>query len=443
MGIKEIVYNACKTLLPQKAKRVIISILNVWTACKRLFSNCFVFRWFFGMHSKKTLRRIRDKHRAGKPIHVVFLVQFPEMWNSEKSLYQALSDDNRFITTILCVPKYSELNRNENVYYEKNDAYDHFSQNGFPAIKAFDHDNWVNIEGLKPDYIFIQRPYSVHLPLVYRFNHLYKLGLLCYIPYSGRLTKGIHINIEFNSSLLRYFSLLFADCSDSYKFVKEYVDHHKYGKYKKVYNIGFPRFDLITQIKKEALSCKKTRFLWLPRWSLNEINDKSHFLDYIQPMLHFFENHQDYSLVIRPHPFMFNNFIKEKAMSEDEVALLKQRVSELPNVCFDKNADYLISFNDADALISDVTSLLLEFFFTGKPIIFCDTLRDLTDEGKLIDETFYKASSFSEIEYAIERIKKDDSMKRIRRNNLEFLKPNGQSAAENIKNTLLKEATGV
>ena len=50
---------------------------------------------------QKTLHKISK----GKKIKVLFIAQFPEMWNSVKSLYEFLLADNRFQTCIYAVPK--------------------------------------------------------------------------------------------------------------------------------------------------------------------------------------------------------------------------------------------------------------------------------------------------------------------------------------------------
>lgn len=423
------VYDICRQVLPEKLQKPLV---GTWRAVKMpVLKCCFI------LHTKYILRRIKKKKKNRKQIQVLFLIQFPEMWNSEKTLYQDLLNDNRFIPTILCVPKYKELNNSGNQYYNTNDAYDYFESQGVRTINAYEDGKWFNIQELKPDYIFLQRPYNHQLPILYRFDELYKIGLLCYIPYSGRLTKGIHLNIEFSASFLNYFYMFFADCHDSYSYVLNYVKENHFENYKKVYNIGFPRFDLIRQLSNNNDSCKQKRFLWLPRWTLDEKTDKSNFLEYIQPMLQYFDIHPEYSLIIRPHPLMFTNFIKEKAVSEEEVSQIYDRVDQMENVRFDSDPDYLHAFEETDILISDGTSLLLEFFVTLKPIIFCGDHRDLTSEGLLINQTFYKAKSFQEITDAIQKIINDDPMKIVRLNNYSHLPAFSENAAENIKQVLM------
>lgn len=234
----------------------------------------------------------------------------------------------------------------------------------------------------------------------------------------------------------------FADCTDSYKYALNWIESRKYNGLKKVFNVGFPCFDLLSSVQKRANDLGYT-FLWLPRWSLSEVNDATHFFDYIEVLLDYFESHTEYTLIIRPHPLMFSNFLEQGAMTVDQISALKQKISQMANVEFDSNNDYLITFNQCDFLISDVTSLLLEFFATGKPIIFCDSFEPskLTSEAKEIVKTFYHISNSKELIETIELLatgKDENKEKRLSvlRNTLKVDGKAGQHIVETLINDL-------
>ena len=398
------------------------------------------FRLWFGRYETRNRAKPKKRLAAGGALRVLFIIQYPEMWNSEKSLVDELLAHPSFEPILLCVPKYSRQKTGGAHFAEQNAAYDFLAAAGYRPVSAFDG-RWVSLKSLDPDYIFVQRPYMVELPRPYAFRRLLKTASLCYIPYSGRMTRGVHVGIEFNKDFLRAFSVCFADCKDSFNFVNNWVCEHGLNGLKRVYEVGFPRFDLLTSPVSEANPDKtKTRFLWLPRWSLADYNDKSHFLDYIEPLLSYFAAHPDFELVIRPHPLMFVNFVRLGAMTEPQVQALRDRIDELPNVSFDPDPDYLNSFQKTDILLSDSTSLLLEFFPTKKPVIFCGEYKDLTAEGKLINETFYAAGSFEDIEASIEAILQGDPKQTVRRQNFESLSLFHENAGANIRDTLLSEA---
>lgn len=352
--------------------------------------------------SKKDIRInlsvLQRELEQGDKINVAFLIQFPEMWNSEKSIYEVLKGDPRFSVIVIAVPV-MQNDKNQEMFQE-NPAYSFLKENQIDVINAYNNGQFYQI-GKDIDYIFLQRPYDDMMPKCYRFKKLSKLALLCYTPYSGRITKGIHVNIEFNDTFLPYIYSIFADCKESYEFVKNWYQKYKCDE-KKVYDIGFPRNDLL--FNASAQPANGHVFLWLPRWSLNPYQDMSHFLDYIDVLLDDFEMHKDRTLIIRPHPLMFSNFLKNGAMTAYEIETLKVRIEYMDNVLFDQNKDYLETFRNCDYLISDKTSLLVEFFATRKPVVFCDTYEhdELTEASSQMVQTFYNISNSEELISAIE-----------------------------------------
>lgn len=347
--------------------------------------------------SKKDIRSnlsvLRRKVEHGDKINVAFLIQFPEMWNSEKSIYEALKEDPRFSVIVIAVPE-MQNDKNQGMFQE-NPAYSFLKENQIDVINAYHNGKFYQIDE-DIDYIFLQRPYDVLMPKCYRFKKLSKLALLCYTPYSGRVTKGIHVNIEFNDTFLPYMYSIFADCKESYEFVKSWYQKYKCDE-KKVYDIGFPRNDLLFNFS--AQQTNGNVFLWLPRWSLDPYHDMSHFLDYIDVLLDDFEVHQDRTLVIRPHPLMFSNFLANGAMTADQIEALKDRIEHMENVSFDHNKNYMKTFQNCDYLISDKTSLLVEFFVTQKPVIFCDAYQneELTNSASQMVQTFYNIANSEEL----------------------------------------------
>lgn len=336
----------------------------------------------------------RDK-RSNKKIKVLFLLQYPEMWNSVKTIYESLRLNDKFEVCILAIPKRVGVYSRDIKFHSENEAYEFCLKNNMDAIKAYNGSSWHPIELIQPRYIFLQRPYDQFMPDCYKMRPLSRKALLCYVPYSGRLTKGIHMEIEFNSNLLNYCYAIFADCNDSYTYIREKIARQIQLGIKKVYNVGFPRFDLLH--KCAAKECTKpTSYLWTPRWSASKDNDMGHFLDYYTGIMDFFQKHNDLNLVIRPHPLMFTNYIDLGIVTQKEVDNIFKTVASVPNIKFDDNIDYLKSFDECDVLISDSTSLLLEFFMTGKAIVRCFSmqdypphLEDLTEDALVMYKQFY------------------------------------------------------
>jgi len=354
----------------------------VWNARK--------MKWFLYSKKQISIRKEISKEniKKDKKIRVLFIMQYPEMWGSERTVYETMKEDNRFQVEILAIPKSGGVNPKIKSFESKNEALDYCKKEGISAINAFSNGKWLDLSSMKSDYIFLQRPYDECMPDEYEMSKLMKHGLLCYIPYSGHITQGVHLKIEFNHILLRYLYLFFADSSHTAEYVRLRSGKELSSKTRKIFEFGFPRFDLIKRLGEQPEQ-NEINVLWTPRWSADDSNDRSYFLDYYETMMDYFKNHRELNLVIRPHPLMFTNFVEKKVLSEQDVSEIKKRVANEPNISFDENLDYNISFRKSTFLVSDISSLLLEYFITGKPIVFCGEIRDFTTDGVKMADQFY------------------------------------------------------
>ena len=405
-----------------------------------LFVYCY-FRQIILLHRIKYIKNKIKNKMDKNHVRVCFLLQFPEMWNSLKTVYESMSKDPNFEVKVICVPKikYHKDRNKSKVFYENNEALVFCRQNNICSINAFDNNKWLDIKQINPDYIIPQRPYDIKMPDLYSLSNLSKIAFVCYIPYSQRLTKGIHLYTEFNYRLLNSSYMIFADCKEAYSYVKNNTLGILLKKYRKIYNIGYPRFDLINSIN--VSSGRVINFLWTPRWSVSKVNDKSYFFEYFDFIFNYFKEHKDLNLVIRPHPLMFTTFIESGLLTEHDVQEIKEKISKESNISLDKNKDYLISFDWSDAMISDGSSLLYEYALTNKSIAFCGDYesQDYTEEGKRISNTFYIIKNTDDLANYLNNITKGiDEKKELRKTTIKKFHFD-KNAGERIKQTLLKD----
>lgn len=349
-----------------------------------------LFKRILGIRVRTIKKRIKNQN---KPLSVFFIVQFPEMWNSEKSVYERIINDSHFSAKIICVPKVTGTKDGALLFDKKNAAYDFLSTYYSECIDAHANGKWFDLSEDIPDYIFLQRPYDYFMPDCYSQYKLSKKSLLCYIPYGFQFVNGIHLDIEYNDAALNNLYMVFADNIDSYNYVIDSSTYEVKSSARSVLNIGYPRFDEL----KPAIREKETldTVLWLPRWSTEESNDTSHFFDYFEKLMCYFQDRIDKRLIIRPHPLMFSNFVQKGILSQNEVDEIKIRVQKCGNVMFDENVDYIETFKEADLLISDFTSMLIEFFSLKKPIIYCGATDSFNSAGKRMDQGLYHATDWN------------------------------------------------
>ena len=141
--------------------------------------------------------------------------------------------------------------------------------------------------------------------------------------------------------------------------------------------------------------------LWLPRWTaVNQIDNgnlESHFFDYSDNLLKYVDGQDHYRLVVRPHPLMFENYIKYGLMSEQDVLTYKEVMKNNGRFSLDEKPSYDDAFNTADVLVADYSSTIIEFFLRRKPIIYCGKREELSPQIADVTKTFYYANGWDQL----------------------------------------------
>jgi CDP-glycerol glycerophosphotransferase (TagB/SpsB family) len=105
---------------------------------------------------------------------------------------------------------------------------------------------------------------------------------------------------------------------------------------------------------------------------------------------------------------MFPTYISNGVMTQEEVDNFTARCANTKNIEIDTKKDYIDTIISSDLLVADYTSLIAEFFITGKPVIFCDTVAGLNDEGQKICGSLYFADTFADVVRQIEHVRDKD-----------------------------------
>ena len=165
-------------------------------------------------------------------------------------------------------------------------------------------------------------------------------------------------------------------------------------------------------------------------------------MDYFDDLIGYFQKHSDLSLIIRPHPLMFNNFISEGVITKQGAAEIKSKVDDMKNVFWDVNSDYTLTFKIVDALISDFTSLLIEFYLTKKPIIYCGEFKNFNIVGKNMLARMYCISNWSEMEDELNQLSNgnDDKINKFCDDGLIY---HNELIGNKIKKVIIEDATNI
>ena len=375
------------------------------------------------------IKKSKDKMR------VVFVLEYSEIWNSSKTVYEAINRMQNTEVWIYTLPKYPNI--------KDNPAFEFARKKNRNVIDGYDKINkkWIDLQQLHPDYVFYTRPYAKEYPEQLRPAVVSRYTRICYIPYGYEFVKGYHLEIEYNMNFFPYCYMTFCDGDSSYEYCKKLARNETL---RKIYNIGYPRFDVVNRLKTSENAQGKEKFtiLWTPRWSVESLaNDGTSFFEFINPFLNFFEmpRNKNLFLVIRPHPLMFENFLNLGVVSKIDVANLRHRIDLMKNVSFDDCENYLISGHNADLIISDFSSMLIEFLLLDKPIIYCGKSDNFDVVGKKMDEGFYHLNKSHDIcKMIVDYLNNGDTIKQKREQIIGELSTRNEEEIGNIIANILR-----
>lgn len=406
--------------------------------CPKLIKSFFTNKNFISEY-ETGLKKIRKN----KELVVVFVLQYPETWNSLKTVYENFKKQN-VICKIICIPKVENIN--DKIYninkLKRNDAFEFMKENK-DAINAYLGDGeWYNLKKLNPDYVFYTRPYNYHYPDSYKTNSVCQYSKICYIPYGFTLCDGNIFNSVYNNWILCQSKYIFVCSRNMNNILRRNYFYQYITRKNEFLYFGYPRFDLLKRIDNTAQNDKFT-ITWMPRWEFDKNNKGqkySHFLDYYEAIVDFAKENKDVNFIIRPHPLMFKTMVQEKIKTEQEVNEIKKYLSNFENIIIDNTNDYMECFCKTDLLIADTTSLLIEFFVTGKPIILTDTIDGYMKDAKIMAKSLYNTLKWDEIKKIITDIKcGNDKLKDKRRNALSKIIKDDIDSGEKIVNYLIQE----
>ncbi len=371
----------------------------------------------------------------GGPIVVVFLQQNKVNWDCIKDLYEMLSADSRFDAHILAVDEQHDL--------VPDAAYSNLVSLYGPnnVIKAEQPDGLFDLKTLSPDYVFLPRPYDQYLPVQYRSAAIASYARVVYIPYGFLLSKNVEGDV-LSGRFCRNVALMLADSSHTAALQKKrFPKSHALGL-RRTTVTGYPYFARFTKQRQQQRSQNKPfRIMWTPRWANEQTLGGSNFMQWRESVFSFVEAHEEISLIFRPHPFMFEHLLSTGKMTKDEISSLLLRIDKHPRMSFDDTPALDDSFSATDLLLTDISSIIIPYMLTGKPIIYCETGAELNPIGCSMRNALYYADSFADAKMHIESISAGNDPMRIDRDGFvkSELLANGSNPSIMIINCLLED----
>lgn len=389
---------------------------------------------------KGMLAEYRRHNRKGKKIRVVFICQMPQLWNKLESVYQQMLRDSQFECAILTVPDESIAKEHQK---ESLSFFDRLEGN---VIRAQTGDGeWISLEELKPDYVFYQRPYDHYLPECYRSGVVASYARICYIPYAYTCAVAVEASC-YNQDFFTNVYLFFAEEAYARDFVYQREKAAYMAGRKKALYLGYPALDQIISARTERSafweeeSTETLKMLWCPRWTTDKNLGSSNFFEYKDALPELVRNGREYSMVFRPHPMMFDNFIKTGEMTEQEVEAYLSQYQAQQALYYDQEADYYATFWKSDVLVADLTTVMIEYLVTRKPIIYCTADIEYNALMKSVLSGSYCVDNWEELKQTIEMLHAGkDPLKEKRNAAADLLVKGKEHAAEAIIKELKKD----
>jgi len=382
------------------------------------------------------------KCSQNNPINVLFVCHEPALWIMFESIYHAMADDQNFSPLVIALPyKHSTLLDGQ---YKDAGMYEFCESQNIKVIRGYNREKneWLNPVSLMPDYVFFQTPYDL-FPLVWSIEQISMMARICYVPYGGCIYAGEVEEIVNPISFFHHVNIVFKEnLYTKNKFEQRFKDKPWFYD-KSIFISGCPKLDFLVGDRSYAgllwrrgLQKNVKRILWTPRWHTSEGN--CHFFDYKQFFIDFCMSHQFVDFIFRPHPLSLQNFVKTGELSLRELELMESLYENSSNMTIDKDGGYADTFMTSDILVSDMSTILFEYFATGKPIIYTHRVDHFNELGKKLSEGFYWATNTSELNTTLEMLISGNDPLKVKRDeirkSLMFVKDGG--AGPFIKETI-------
>jgi hypothetical protein len=351
-----------------------------------------ILREFIGMKRRLT----------SQPIRVGFVCHMPSIWGKLSPLYRLLRDSLGFETVLIACP-YRHNSFGDDDYHDAGMFEFLRQEEQTEPIKGYDETTgrWIGLRHLELDYVFFQTPYQEQFPKEFSSQSVSSHTKICYVPYYGTLVyKGEVEDITHPDRFFKNVNMAFVGNAAECNYLASRFPHLSPGKGSFV--TGSPMNDsLLGEPQGEDGSWNlphsefRKRILWTPRWTTKEGN--CHFFEYKDFFLDMAEERNDVDFLFRPHPLMLQNLVTTGEMPLEQQKRMLRRYEGLSNASINRSGNYQKIFLTSDILVSDMSSIMAEYFLTGKPIIYTHRQSAFNEFGERLSEGFYWARDEEEL----------------------------------------------
>ena len=380
-----------------------------------------------------------------KKIKIAFVARSASEWCGD-DLYNLFANDDRFETTVFLCLRINQSTA-ETAEKESLQGVEQFKAHGLNVVAV---DDWRAKIPLQDVIIFLT-PYFVDLSKEPVIKILTPKTLMTYVPYALDVVKFNNLYREVIFTL--GWKLFFYSAMS----LEEYDENCRLGMSRGFYS-GHPKTDNFFNDDSNFSFCWKIarsgrkKIIWAPHWSMNDGVLNSTFHWNYQFMYDFAKAHPEISWIVKPHPLLAFETVKEGLFPSTEAyEEYLQKWNALPNAQVYEGAYYQDIFATSDGMILDSSSFLAEYQYVNKPVIYLtrDTQKFYKLGKKILNVSYpVDGKDLEGIAAMIQRvfIDGDDYMaserKEIFDEYLNYTQANGMLASEYIYRSIADELKG-
>lgn len=368
---------------------------------------------------RKTLAKLRKNYKK-RALNVIFLVTKNQKW-AYQTLYEEFEKNKNYSPKVIIVPKKNLYNHKE-IQKSIEENYNFFRERKIKVEICYDitKNKYKNLKHHSPDIVFFEQPFVLPNKLKPYSVSKYALPLFC--PYSVSPTPKILARGA------RFYNALFKFFTPNKQLENEYIKTNEFKKGLFLYT-GHPKLENINITNKPL---ENKTIIYAPHFSLLNTDLKLSTFNWSGNfILDFAKSHREFIWVFKPHPNFKKHFIESGYKSKKE---MDEYFIEWKNVgtIYDKG-DYFELFHNSNALITDCSSFLIEYFLYNKPVfhLVSNNATNKNSFTEAISSTYYKIFSKEALESYLHEvlIKKNDFLKPLRKKYIQkFFNKKNQSS---------------
>lgn len=315
----------------------------------------------------KAEKRVESDIKTRKEI--VFMPYKSSMWDSLESIWKAADEDPDCDAYVVPIP-----------YYDRKPDFSlgnfHYEGANFPDYIPITNYEVYDFQSRQPDVIYIHNPYDEGNYVTSVDPRFYSVELrrytkcLVYVPY---FLAGYYSNKQ---SAERSIPLCINNvdiCVLQSKVQKEILSvNQKFAN--KMVVLGSPKIDrIVSPIKKPSSLIGKEKIngtkVVLVNTSISRILNDQQWFEKMDNLIQLFKTRSDLFMLWRPHPLLFTTIEAMLPDKKDEMHSVIKNIDDLENSYIDRTASADAAIAVSDGLISDYSSLVLQYTATGKPVL--------------------------------------------------------------------------